>query len=110
MNIEEYQEKSKRTLNQKLIVEDNITNMIFGIVGETGEVVDLLKKHRYQGHELDMTKLKEELGDVMFYIANLCNLYEIKLNEVLEGNYNKLRRRYPQGFDTDKSINRSTGK
>ncbi|OLS02019.1 nucleoside triphosphate pyrophosphohydrolase family protein [Tissierella creatinophila] len=106
MNLREYQEKSKRTLNNNLTKYEQIDNMVYGIFGESGEVVDLLKKSRFQGHVLDKDKLKEEIGDVMFYITNLCNLLGLDLEEIIEGNYNKLLRRYPEGFSSERSINR----
>lgn len=107
MRLEEYQEKSMRTLNNDLTKEQAVNNMILGIVGETGEVVDIIKKHYYQGHELDLEHIKEEIGDIMFYMVNLCNYLGLELEEVIEGNYNKLMKRYPEGFSKDKSINRN---
>lgn len=106
MNLKEYQEKSKRTLNRDLTKHEQIDNMVYGIIGEAGEVVDLLKKTRFQGHTIDRDKLQEELGDVMFYVVNLCNILGFDLEEIIEGNYNKLLKRYPQGFDSERSINR----
>lgn len=106
MNITEYQEKSKRTLNTNLTNNELLSNMAMGISGETGEVIDHLKKYLYQGHDLQIDLIGEEIGDVMFYIANLCNLLEIDLKDVIEGNYNKLLKRYPDGFSKEKSINR----
>ena len=89
---------------------EQIHNMVFGIVGETGEVVDILKKHIYQGHDLYKEDLSEEIGDVMFYVVNLCNLLDLDLETIIEGNYNKLLLRYPEGFDKQKSINRGQKK
>ncbi len=106
MNLTEYQAKSKRTLNTDLTKEQSLSNMIFGIVGETGEVVDILKKHLYQGHELDWFHIREEIGDVMFYIVNLCNLLNTDLEQIIEENYSKLLKRYPEGFSTERSVNR----
>ena len=106
MNLKEYQIKSMRTLNNELSHEQLISNMIMGIVGETGEVVDIVKKAFYQGHELDMKHIEEETGDVMFYIVNLCNLLNLNLEEVIEKNYNKLLKRYPEGFSEERSVNR----
>lgn len=106
MNLQEYQSKSSRTMNKKLSLEQSISNMLMGIQGESGEVADILKKHLYQGHELNEDHLAEEIGDTMFYIVNLCNLLGLDLSKILETNYNKLLNRYPEGFDTFKSINR----
>ena len=106
MNLREYQEKSKRTLNYDLTFEQLLSNMVFGIVGETGEVVDILKKHLYQGHDLDKDHIAEELGDIMFYIVNLCNLLNLDLQTIIEENYNKLLKRYPNGFEVKRSVNR----
>ena len=106
MEIKEYQIKSIRTINNKLTTEQLISNMVFGANGELGEVTDILKKHLYQGHELDRKHLKEELGDIMFYLVNLASIYEIDFLEVLQINIDKLVKRYPDGFDKYKSINR----
>lgn len=110
MNLIEYQEKSMRTLNKDLSREQLLSNMAMGITGEAGEVVDILKKHLYQGHELDIPHIIEELGDVMFYIVNLCNLLDIDLEKTIANNYYKLLERYPEGFDVGRSINRDAEK
>lgn len=110
MNLKEYQFKSARTLNEELTREQVLSNMMMGIQGESGEMADIIKKHLYQGHELDKYHIEEEIGDVMFYIANLCNLLNIDLEAAIEGNYNKLLKRYPKGFDVERSINRDTEK
>lgn len=106
MNLSDYQRKSKRTLNMELNIRDNIANMMMGIQGESGEVADVIKKHLYQGHNLDIGHIEEELGDTLFYIVNLCNLLGLELEEIIEGNYNKLMQRYPEGFEVDRSVNR----
>lgn len=106
MDIKEYQELSIRTINKSLTKEQLISNMVFGINGETGEVTDILKKHLYHGHELDIQHLKEEIGDIMFYMVNLASMYEIDFSEVLQTNIDKLMKRYPDGFDKNRSINR----
>lgn len=106
MNLREYQEKSKRTLNNELTNEQLLSNMVFGITGEMGEVTDILKKYLYQGHYLKKNHVKEEIGDVMFYIVNLCNLLNLDLEEIIESNYYKLMDRYPEGFSVERSVNR----
>ena len=80
--------------------------MIFGINGEAGEVTDILKKHLYHNHELDLDHLKEEIGDVMFYIVNLATLYGFDMEEILQDNVAKLALRYKKGFTTEESIKR----
>lgn len=106
MDIKSYQVKSQRTVNKELHREQLLSNMIMGILGETGEVSDILKKYLYQGHDLDIDHIEEEIGDVMFYIANLCNILNLDLEDILECNYNKLLKRYPEGFSEERSINR----
>lgn len=106
MEIQEFQEKSVRTLNTNLLPRESISNMCMGISGEAGEVIDHIKKNFYQGHELDKDHMKEELGDLMFYIVNLATMLDIEMVDVLQGNVDKLLKRYPNGFDENKSINR----
>lgn len=103
----DYQEKAMRTLNQDgKDFEQMVSHMLMGIQGESGEVADLFKKYFHQEHDLSIEKVTEELGDVMFYIANLCNVMGISLQEVCERNIVKLIKRYPEGFDSERSINR----
>lgn len=106
MKLYEYQDKSKRSLNKELSHEEVLANMCMGISGESGEVSDIIKKHLFQGHELNIDDLVEEIGDVMFYIVNLCNQLDLDLEYIIDLNYQKLLKRYPEGFDEDKSINR----
>lgn len=77
-----------------------------GLTGEAGEVADLLKKHLGHGHDLDRVQVQKEIGDVCWYIAELCNCLSLRLDVVLANNLAKLQRRYPQGFSTSASINR----
>lgn len=106
MNISEYQKKSIRTLNHSLTDRDQLACMGMGISGEGSEVTDEIKKHLYQGHDLDVDHIAEEMGDVMFYMVNLATLLDIDFQDVLDGNHEKLMDRFPKGFDKDKSINR----
>lgn len=106
MKIEEYQRQSQRTMPINFIKEDLIKNMCFGLGGETGEVLDIFKKYFYQGHNLDRNMVIDELGDIMFYMVNLCSLLDISMINVLENNIEKLNKRYPKGFEVERSINR----
>lgn len=106
MDIKEYQEKSKRTVNKELSKNEVLGNMGLGLTGEAGEVADIIKKHLYQGHDLVVDDIKDELGDVMWYIANLCSACDLELEDVLEYNVKKLQKRFPDGFTEEDSINR----
>lgn len=77
-----------------------------GVAGESGEVADIVKKHVCQGHALDVEKLSEELGDVLWYVAVGATLAGKNLSDVMQGNVDKLESRYPGGFDAERSINR----
>lgn len=107
MNLKDYQRKSKRTLNRDLNVKEQTFNMLLGVEGEFGEVIDEFKKFFFQGHKLNVSNIDEEIGDTMFYLVNLCNLIGLDLEDIIENNYNKLLKRFPDGFDENKSINRS---
>jgi NTP pyrophosphatase (non-canonical NTP hydrolase) len=76
---------------------------IVGLCGEAGETVDLLKKHLWHGKSLDTDKLKLELGDVLFYLADIARQYGILLHEVMQGNVDKIDARYPTGFTLERA-------
>lgn len=80
-----------------------------GVTGEAGEFADLLKKIRYQGHEFDREHLIKELGDVMYYVAVAALALNARLTDVMEANVDKLKKRYPDGFSVDRSVNREEG-
>ena len=101
----EYQEKALRTAN-KLTRSELILNGVMGLNGEAGECIDIVKKHLFQGHGLDERKLKDELSDVLWYVAITCEGLGITMDEVMQYNVEKLLRRYPNGFEAEKSINR----
>jgi len=166
MNLAEYQKLAKRTLGDACL-----TNLRMGVIGETGEIVDYIKKVEFHGHELKREKLIEELGDLMWYVASVGTLnnfsmelaeppfdgvalyaqernlsclamnlfgdvsdflHELRdpliapytyvrvvhkivllagyvdatLSDVMEHNIEKLKKRYPNGFEPKRSINR----
>ena len=96
-----------RTLNPALSKKDVLINGVMGLCGESGEAIDLVKKHLAQGHALDREGLIKELGDVAWYLAETAYALDVDLETVLAGNIEKLRRRYPQGFEREKSIDRT---
>ena len=106
MNIEEYQEKAERTVNNDLTINEELTNLCMGLAGEIGEIVDYVKKGLYQGHAIECSKIVEEIGDVMWYLTNLATFYRLPMTFILDENIKKLEERYPEGFSAEKSINR----
>ena len=106
MRANEYQRLAMVTLNPELSDRDVLLNSVMGLCGESGEAVDLVKKHLFQGHALDKEKFVKELGDIAWYLAEAAAAVGVALDDVLEMNIDKLKKRYPDGFDSEKSINR----
>lgn len=106
MEINEYQKLAMRTLNPEIDKKELILNASMGLCGESGEVIDLVKKHLFQGHDLDDKKLIKELGDVAWYLAEAATALNVNLSEILEKNIKKLENRFPDGFNSNRSINR----
>ena len=107
MTLNDYMSKALRTANAFLTDEQKLTNGVMGLAGEAGECVDIVKKHLFQGHELDREKLKDELGDVLWYVAITARALGLTLEEVARHNVDKLARRYPTGeFRAQDSIHR----
>ena len=106
MNVNDYQKEAMTLLNPALTETEVLMNALMGLCGESGEAIDLMKKHLYQGHALDQEKLIKELGDIAWYLAEAATGLNIDLSEVLQRNLDKLHARYPQGFDTNRSQHR----
>lgn len=100
-----YQRLALRTASS-LSSSNLILNGVLGIAGEGGEVADIVKKNLFQGHELDKDKLVDELGDVMWYIAIMAEGLGVSLEEIARHNILKLLKRYPNGFEATRSVNR----
>ena len=96
----------ERTSPEHTDMRDRLVNAILGMCGETGEVSDILKKHIYQGHKLDIDKVREELGDVLWYVTLAAHAVGYTLGDVMRNNINKLNKRYPNGFEAERSVNR----
>ena len=113
MTINEYQKLAMRTndgmCDNRLHEKENIGELIngaLGLTGESGEVADIIKKHVFHGHNLDKDEIIKELGDVCWYVALLSYAIDIPLEDILQKNIDKLKRRYPEGFSEESSINR----
>lgn len=104
MIINDYQKEALRTAG-----EADFVNGVLGLCGESGECADIVKKYLFQGHDLDVEHLAKELGDVAWYLAVTAYAIGYDLETVLRLNVRKLRKRYPDGFDPEKSQNRKEG-
>lgn len=107
MEANEYQKLAMTTLNPALSKQDVLVNAVMGLCGESGEAIDIVKKHLHQGHELDKEKLLKELGDIAWYLAEAAYALDTPLDQVLQSNIDKLRARYPEGFSADRSVHRT---
>jgi NTP pyrophosphatase (non-canonical NTP hydrolase) len=106
MTIHEYQKLAMTTLNPALDQKDVLINGVMGLCGESGEAIDIVKKWLAQGHELDKEKLAKELGDIAWYLAETATALDLKLEDIFEANIEKLKKRYPEGFSSERSIRR----
>jgi len=109
MKVNEYQELAMTTLNPELSRRDVLINSVMGLCGESGEAIDIVKRWMAQGHELDKAHLVKELGDVAWYLAEAATVLEIPLEDILQANIDKLKKRYPEGFETKRSQVRLEG-
>jgi len=107
VNIRQYHREVKRTTSNDISREHALCVGGLGLTGEAGEVADLIKKHVFHGHELDLNEMRKELGDVLWYLTFLCNALGITLSEVMEVNAAKLRIRYPDGWSQEASVRRA---
>ena len=106
MTINEYQQRAMATLNPGLTEKDVLINSVMGLCGESGEAIDIVKKWLAQGHPLDREHLAGERGDVAWYLAEAATALGMPLEDILRANLEKLERRYPDGFSTERSVGR----
>lgn len=108
MKANKYQELAARTINPRLYDYEIEQHAIHGLAGEVGELHSIYQKC-YQGHDFDEEHAKKELGDLLWFVAEYCTAMNWELEEVMELNIEKLIKRYPDGFEDVKSINREKG-
>ena len=112
-----YMKEVQRTNNiDYLRIEDELSNLdmqdidilhaAFGMATESGEFIDQLKKSLFYGKELDTVNLKEELGDLLWYVAVACKALNTTIEQEMVRNIHKLKVRYPEKFTEDKAVNR----
>lgn len=108
MTGSEYQLLAARTINPDLSHEALCSHALHGMAGEVGEIHGIYQK-AYQGHELDEEHLKKEVGDLLWFIAEYCTVMGWCLSDIMQMNIEKLKTRYPDGFDTERSAHREKG-
>lgn len=108
-SLDGYQQRALRTAETYTKQHEGLSILALGVAGEAGEVADYVKKVVGHGHPLDPDKLAKELGDVLWYIAVLADLVGFTLEGIGKRNIAKLRARYPDGFTSERSINRKEG-
>ena len=108
MTLNEYQALAERTINPHLGVHEMLMHGVFGLAAEAGEVAGIYQKE-YQGHLATDEALIKELGDVLWMVAEICTARDIPMDAVALANIEKLRKRYPDGFSSDRSIHRAEG-
>jgi NTP pyrophosphatase (non-canonical NTP hydrolase) len=104
MKANDYQEQAARTLYtdaQIMLVWNAL-----GLAGEAGEVADTIKKAVFHQYGLDRDEMIKELGDVLWYMAALCTNLDVSLDDVMQRNIDKLKRRYPDGYTSADSLTR----
>lgn len=108
MEINEYQKLASRTINRELSERECRMHALHGMASEIGELHSIYQK-KYQGHTFDEEHAKKELGDLMWFIAEYCTSHGWSMEEVCMMNIDKLKARYPEGFEAEKSIHREQG-
>ena len=109
MTVNEYQRLAMTTLNPELSRKDVLINSVMGLCGESGEAIDIVKKWLAQGHELDKEHLARELGDIAWYLAEAATALDLPLEDIFQANLDKLKKRFPNGFETKRSLIRLQG-
>lgn len=105
MTFSDYANQASRTA-RRINPELDLAIAALGLVGEASEVSEHIKKHLGHGHELDPLKVMSELGDVLWYIANLASQLGLDMGSIATMNIGKLEARYPHGFSEERSVNR----
>lgn len=111
MDTKEYSTEALKTFSKDLTLNiDNkkvaLLNGAIGASSEAGEALDIIKKHLFQGHDLNTDSLKSEISDVLWYINLMLYAIDSNFEEIFDINIKKLRKRYGEHFDAEKSIHR----
>lgn len=105
MNFDEYQALARRTQNPELNDKDRLEHALFGCMSELGEIAGIYQK-AHQGHKVYYGEVVKELGDLLWFCAELADCIEVNLDDVAKANIEKLKIRYPGGFTAKDSLER----
>lgn len=109
MTGNEYQKLAARTIDfEEMSSYDMEMHALHGMVSEIGELHGIYQKE-YQGHNIPITHIQKELGDLLWFVAAYCTANNWKLEDIMEQNIDKLKKRYPKGFEADRSLHREEG-
>lgn len=108
MTGNEYQRLASRTIPKNFGKVDKEFHALYGMVGEIGELHSIYQK-MYQGHEWDDIHAQKELGDLLWFVAEYCTGHGWDLEDIMQMNIEKLKKRYPEGFDAEHSLHRKAG-
>ena len=98
----EYQEFAGMGILPAADGKNPLCHFAMGLCGESGEVCDAIKKRVFHGRDIPDEHIKEELGDVLWYVANLCNQLGCSIDELMKANMLKLKKRYPEMYEGTK--------
>lgn len=107
MEFNRYQTLARRTQDTTLTPEKRLQHALYGLSSEAGEVSGIFQKS-IQGHEIDENEVFKELGDVLWFISEICDCFNVSLDYIAQTNILKLEGRYPvgEGFSKERSIHR----
>ena len=109
MTGNEYQQLASRTIRQDMSKVEQEYHALHGMVGEIGELHSIYQK-KYQGHkEINEEHRMKEVGDLLWFIAEYCTAWGWYLDDIMQMNIDKLKARYPDGFEAERSLHRAEG-
>ena len=107
-SINQYQRDAYRTVNRNLNPHEMEAHALHGMASEIGELHGLYQKV-YQGHEFDEEHARKEVGDLLWFVAEWCTAHDVEMSDIMRMNIEKLKARYPEGFEESKSLKRAEG-
>lgn len=107
MTLSEYQDAALRTAPRDVTPYHDLLHGALGVATEAGELLDVLKKNHAYGRGLDHANIREEIGDVLWYLALLARATGTNLDQIAATNVAKLKQRYPEKFTNELALNRN---